>query len=42
MDEDAPWRIASDALAATAGNTRFDGLPVQGRVVRTFKGRGSG
>jgi dihydroorotase len=25
-------------MAAAAGNTPFDGLPVQGRVVRTIKG----
>ncbi|WP_294395670.1 dihydroorotase [uncultured Sphingomonas sp.] len=38
LDPDAPWRIASEAMAARAGNTPFDGLPVQGRVVRTIKG----
>ena len=38
VDEGAPWRIASDRMAATAGNTPFDGLPVQGRVLRTIKG----
>ena len=38
VDPDAPWRIESDALAASAGNTPFDGLPVQGRVLRTIKG----
>jgi dihydroorotase len=25
-------------MAAAAGNTPFDGLPVQGRVVQTIKG----
>jgi dihydroorotase len=38
VDSDAPWRIESDTMAAAAGNTPFDGLPVQGRVVRTIKG----
>jgi dihydroorotase len=38
VDPDAPWRIESDRMAAAAGNTPFDGLPVQGRVVRTIKG----
>ena len=38
LDSEAPWRIESDRMAATAGNTPFDGLPVQGRVVRTIKG----
>ncbi|GAA0731340.1 dihydroorotase [Sphingomonas japonica] len=38
IDRDAPWRIDADAMRAKAGNTPFDGLPVQGKVVRTFKG----
>jgi dihydroorotase len=38
LDSGAPWRIESDKMAAVAGNTPFDGLPVQGRVVRTIKG----
>jgi len=38
VDSEAPWRIESDNMAAAAGNTPFDGLPVQGRVVRTIKG----
>jgi dihydroorotase len=38
VDSEAPWRIESDRMLATAGNTPFDGLPVQGRVVRTIKG----
>jgi dihydroorotase len=38
VDSEAPWRIESDRMAAAAGNTPFDGLPVQGRVVRTIKG----
>lgn len=38
VDPDAPWQIASDTLPGIAGNTPFDGLPVQGRVLRLFKG----
>jgi dihydroorotase len=35
---DAPWRIAADSLAGKAGNTPFDGLPVQGKVRMLLKG----
>ena len=38
VDPDAPWRIVSGAMAARAGNTPFDGLPVQGKVRATIKG----
>ena len=38
FDAGAPWRIDSDTLPGLAGNTPFDGLPVQGRVVLTVKG----
>lgn len=38
FDADAPWRIDSDSMAASAGNTPFDALPVQGKVVHTIKG----
>jgi dihydroorotase len=38
VDPDAPWRIDADKMAATAGNTPFDGLPVQGKVLKTIKG----
>ena len=38
FDPGAPWRIDAEALAASAGNTPFDGLPVQGRVTMTVKG----
>lgn len=37
VDVDRPWRITGAKLRSTA-NTPFDGLPVQGRVVRTIKG----
>lgn len=35
---DAPWRIEADRLPGLAGNTPFDGLPVQGRVDLLLKG----
>lgn len=38
IDEHAPWRVDSDKMRAAAGNTPFDKLPVQGRVLRLFKG----
>ncbi len=38
VDPDKPWRIIADDMAASAGNTPFDGLPVQGRVLQTIKG----
>lgn len=38
VDRDAPWVIDSERLLARAGNTPFDGLPVQGRVLRLWKG----
>ena len=38
VDPDAPWKIDADRMAASAGNTPFDGLPVQGRVLKTIKG----
>lgn len=38
VDPDAPWKIDSDRMVARAGNTPFDGLPVQGRVLHMLKG----
>jgi dihydroorotase len=38
FDLEKPWRIVGDDMAATAGNTPFDGLPVQGKVLHTIKG----
>jgi len=38
FDPNAAWRIDSDTLPGIAGNTPFDGIPVQGRVVLTVKG----
>lgn len=38
VDEDAPWQVVAEDLPGSAGNTPFDGLPVQGQVLRLFKG----
>ena len=38
IDADTPWIIDSNRMAAAAGNTPFDKLPVQGRVRRVMKG----
>lgn len=38
VDVDRPWRIDGTRFASSAGNTPFDGLPVQGKVLRTLKG----
>lgn len=38
LDPDAPWKIDTAKLAARAGNTPFDGLPVQGKVLHMMKG----
>lgn len=38
IDADAPWQVDSDKMAAMAGNTPFDRLPVQGRVRKMMKG----
>ncbi len=38
FDADKPWQIRGLAFASDAGNTPFDGLPVQGKVMRTIKG----
>ena len=38
FDPERPWRIDSDHMASRAGNTPFDGLPVQGKVLQTIKG----
>lgn len=38
IDADKPWIIQSEKMAATAGNTPFDGQPTQGRVVGLLKG----
>jgi dihydroorotase len=38
LDSDAPWQIRGEAMKARAGNTPFDGLPTQGKVLRLWKG----
>ncbi len=38
IDEAAPWQISAEKMAGRAGNTPFDGLPVQGRAIALFKG----
>lgn len=38
VDPEAPWQINADTMPGKAGNTPFDGLPVQGRTLRLFKG----
>jgi dihydroorotase len=38
FDPGAPWKIDSERMSGLAGNTPFDGLPVQGKVIRTLKG----
>lgn len=38
LDEAMPWQIKGDQFEARAGNTPFDGLPVQGTVQRLWKG----
>ena len=38
VDIDRPWKIDGARFASSAGNTPFDGLPVQGKVIRTLKG----
>ncbi|ESZ87264.1 MAG: dihydroorotase [Blastomonas sp. CACIA14H2] len=38
IDPDRPWQVDSGKMAAAAGNTPFDRLPVQGRCLALFKG----
>ncbi|MET0370370.1 MAG: dihydroorotase [Sphingobium sp.] len=38
IDPDTPWIVDSGRMAAQAGNTPFDRVPVQGRVRRIMKG----
>ncbi len=38
VDPDAFWIVDGGKFRASAGNTPFQGLPVQGRAVRTIKG----
>jgi dihydroorotase len=41
LDPETSWMIDADAMPGRAGNTPFDGLPVQGKVRRLFKGGAS-
>ena len=38
VDPDKPWIVSSARMAASAGNTPFDGQPVQGRTLALWKG----
>ena len=38
VDEGTPWQVDAKKMAAWAGNTPFDGMPVQGRVTALWKG----
>lgn len=38
VEDDSPWQIDARKMKASAGNTPFDGLPVQGRVAAIYKG----
>ena len=38
IDPERPWIVDSRKMAATAGNTPFDGQPMQGRVIGLWKG----
>lgn len=38
IDADTPWQVDAKKMAAWAGNTPFDGMPVQGRATALWKG----
>ena len=38
VDAERPWIVDSMKMAATAGNTPFDGQPTQGRAITVIKG----
>jgi dihydroorotase len=38
LDPGAPWQITVENMVARAGNTPFDRLPVQGKVLGLYKG----
>jgi len=38
IDTEKPWQVDSAKMAAAAGNTPFDKMPVQGRCTALFKG----
>ncbi|ABC62299.1 dihydroorotase [Erythrobacter litoralis HTCC2594] len=38
VDTDKPWVVSTARMTASAGNTPFDGQPVQGRAIAVVKG----
>ena len=38
INPDTPWQVDARRMSGLAGNTPFDGLPVQGRVTQLWKG----
>ncbi|ABF52641.1 dihydroorotase [Sphingopyxis alaskensis] len=38
VDPDIPWQVDAKKMATWAGNTPFDGMPVQGRATMMWKG----
>jgi len=38
IDEGTPWQVDAKKMAAYAGNTPFDGMPMQGRATAVWKG----
>lgn len=38
IDEGTPWQVDAKKMATWAGNTAFDGMPVQGRATAMWKG----
>ena len=38
VDEGTPWQVDAKKMATWAGNTPFDGMPVQGRATMMWKG----
>ncbi|HEY0596696.1 dihydroorotase [Sphingopyxis sp.] len=38
INEGVPWQVDAKKMAAWAGNTPFDGMPVQGRATMMWKG----
>lgn len=38
VNPDTPWQVDAKKMAACAGNTPFDGMPVQGRATAMWKG----
>ncbi|MES2444508.1 MAG: amidohydrolase family protein [Pseudomonadota bacterium] len=38
IDSNLSWQIVGDRMVAKAANTPFEGLPVQGKVIRMWKG----